>query len=51
MAAKEFTDTAARNAKPSAKSYKLNVEKGLHLLITPTGGKWWRFDYAINGKR
>ena len=51
MATKEFTDTTARNARPDAKPYKLNVEKGLYLLVAPTGGKWWRFDYALNGKR
>jgi hypothetical protein len=51
MATKKFTDTTARNAKPDAKPYKVNVEKGLYLLVTPTGGKWWRFDYAFDGKR
>lgn len=45
-----LTDTAIRNAKPGAKPAKLFDERGLFLLITPTGGKWWRFRFAFGGK-
>jgi integrase len=46
-----LSDTAIRNAKPQDKTFKLSDEKGLYLLVTPSGGKWWRFDYRFGGKR
>jgi integrase len=45
-----LTDAAIRNAKPGAKPYKLSDGKGLFLLITPAGGKWWRLRYRFGGK-
>jgi integrase len=45
-----LTDTAIRNAKPGAKPTKLFDERGLFLLVTPAGGKWWRLKYRFNGK-
>lgn len=30
--------------------YKLYDEKGLFLLVTPNGGKWWRLKYQFDGK-
>lgn len=39
------------NAKPKDKPYKLADEKGLYLLVQPTGGRLWRFDYRFNSKR
>jgi hypothetical protein len=45
-----LTDTAIRNAKPAAKPVKLFDERGLFLLVTPAGGKWWRFRYKFDGK-
>lgn len=46
-----LSDTAINNAKPGAKPIKLSDEKGLFLLVTPAGGKWWRFDYRFHGAR
>ncbi len=47
-----LSDTAIKNAKPKAdKPFKLPDEKGLYLLVTVNGGKWWRFDYRFDGKR
>jgi integrase len=46
-----LTDTAVRTAKAGAKNIKISDEKGLYLLVTPSGGKWWRLDYAFLGKR
>jgi len=40
-----LTDTRIRNAKPADKPLKLTGEKGLFLLVTPKGQKWWRFRY------
>lgn len=46
-----ITDTAVRNAKPKHKPYKLAHERGMYLLVTPLGGKYWRLDYRFQGKR
>ncbi len=45
-----LTDTAVRNAKPGKKPSKLSDERGLFLMVTPAGGKWWRFRYSFDGK-
>jgi hypothetical protein len=45
-----LTDTAIKKAKPEAKHRKLYDERGLFLLISPKGGKWWRFKYLFDGK-
>jgi len=46
----KLTNTAILNAKPSTKPRKLPDEKGLFLLISPNGGKWWRLKYRFGGK-
>lgn len=43
--------TAINQVKPKDKPYKLKDEKGLYLLIQPSGSKLWRFDYRFEGKR
>lgn len=45
-----LTDTAIRNSKPGEKPVKLADEKGLFLLITPAGAKYWRQKYRFGGK-
>lgn len=45
-----LTDTAIRNAKPTAKTQKLFDGGGLYLEISPKGGKWWRLKYRVAGK-
>jgi integrase len=45
-----LTDAQIRKAKPAAKQTKLFDERGLFLLVVPTGGKLWRLKYRINGK-
>jgi len=45
-----LTDVAIRNAKPQDKPYKLFDGSGLFLLVTPNGGKWWRYKYRFGGK-
>lgn len=42
--------SAIRNAKPDAKARKLFDGLGLYLLVTPNGGKWWRWKYRFGGK-
>jgi integrase len=45
-----LSDTAIRNAKPSAKPAKLFDERGLFMIVSPAGGKWWRFKYHFDNK-
>lgn len=45
-----LTDTAARNAKPKAKPYRLSDAAGLYLEVMPTGAKYWRMKYRHAGK-
>lgn len=45
-----LTDTKIRKAAPAEKDYKLADEKGLFLLVRPSGGKLWRLKYRIAGK-
>ncbi len=45
-----LTDTAIRNAKPGTKPAKLFDGRGLFLIVTPGGGKWWRFRYKFDGR-
>jgi len=46
-----LTDVVVRNAKPKDKAYKIADERGMYLLVQPSGGKLWRFDYRYFGKR
>jgi len=45
-----LTSTTIRNAKPRAKPYKLTDERGLFLLVQPSGGMLWRMKYRIDGR-
>ena len=46
-----LTNTAIRNAKPTTKPYKLADEKGLFLLVQPSGGMLWRFKFRVDSYR
>lgn len=37
-------------SEPRLRPYKLFDERGLFLMVTPAGGKWWRFRYRFDGK-
>lgn len=41
---------AVSRAKPREKPYKLTDERGMYLLVSPNGGRWWRFNYRFDGK-
>jgi integrase len=41
---------AVKNAKRQDLPYKLADERGLYLLVTPTGGRLWRLKYRIEGR-
>ncbi len=45
-----LTDIAIRSARSREKPYKLTDQRGLYLLIQPTGGKLWRYKYKQHGK-
>jgi hypothetical protein len=42
-------DTAIRRSKAAEKAYKLFDGGGLHLLVTPSGGRLWRWKYRFEG--
>lgn len=46
-----LTDAKVRAARPRAKSYKLTDSNRLFLLVTPGGGKLWRWNYYYDGKQ
>ncbi len=45
-----LTNTAIQKAKPKEKQYKMTDGRGLFLLVSPNGGKWWRLRYSFKGK-
>jgi integrase len=45
-----LSDTVIRSAKKADAARKLADEKGLYLLLTPTGGKLWKLKYRFGGK-
>jgi hypothetical protein len=45
-----LTDVKIRAAKPKPTAYKLADEKGLYLLIGPSGSKLWRLKFRLNGR-
>ncbi len=45
-----LTNTQIRNAKPREKLYKLPDERGLHLVVFPTGSKLWQMRYRFDAK-
>jgi len=45
-----LSDTKIRNVKPPETQKKLFDGDGLFLLVTPQGGKYWRFKYRFEGK-
>lgn len=46
-----LTDTQIRKIKPGANVLRLSDGDGMYLLVQPSGGKWWRFDYIHQGRR
>lgn len=44
-----LTELAVRAAKPLTKPYKVYDEKGLFLLVRPSGARLWRFKYSHGG--
>lgn len=45
-----LTDAQIRAARPQAKGFRLPDSGGLHIFVTPAGGKHWRLRYEWHGK-
>lgn len=45
-----LTDATLRNLKPKEKAFKIADSGGLHIFVSPAGGRLWRFKYRIEGK-
>ncbi|MCX7360624.1 MAG: Arm DNA-binding domain-containing protein, partial [Alphaproteobacteria bacterium] len=45
-----LTDILIRKTTAPGKPTKLMDERGLYLILTPKGGRWWRFRYGFAGK-
>ena len=45
-----LSDAAIRAIRPPERPYKLFDERGLYLLVQPSGGRWWRLKYRLAGK-
>ena len=45
-----LTVTQIRNSKPTQKPYKLADQRGLYLLVTPSGSRLWRQKYRVHGR-
>jgi integrase len=46
-----LTEVAIKGAKPRPKTYKMSDGGGLYLLVKTDGGRYWRLDYRLHGKR
>ncbi len=45
-----LTDNAIKKLKPGEKPAKVSDERGMYLLVNPTGSKLWRWKYRHDGK-
>ena len=46
----KLTEAKVKNAKPGDRRLKIADGSGLYLLVTPEGGKLWRWKYRFDGK-
>lgn len=46
-----LTGTRIRRVKPWRRARKLSDSGGLYLLIVPSGGRYWRYNYRFEGKQ
>lgn len=45
-----LTDAQIKKTKPADKAFKLSDSGGLHLFVSPSGGRLWRYRYEFGGK-
>lgn len=46
-----LTQAQVRSIRPNGKPQKISDGGGLHLYVSPVGGKSWRYSYRFNGKQ
>lgn len=46
-----LTHLQCESAKPETKPYKLADQHGLYLNVMPSGRRYWRYRYSMNGKQ
>ena len=46
-----LTDAKITRTAPADKPIKLRDDRGLYLILRPSGARWWRWDYRFRGKR
>jgi integrase len=51
MGSKALSETQVRNLKPRSTPFKVSDGGGLHVLVSPTGGKLWRQAYRFDKKQ
>lgn len=51
MDAQMLTDIKLKTLKPEERIYKVTDSQGLYVAVSPKGGKSFRFDYRIDGRR
>ena len=47
----KLTESVVKQAKPTAKQFKLSDGGGLYLLVHSNGSKYWRFDFRFEGRQ
>jgi integrase len=46
-----LSEMQVRNARPREKPYKMADGESMYLLIKPNGGRYWRLDFTLHGRR
>lgn len=46
----KLSDSKVRNLKPKERQYKVYDSYGLFIIVSPKGGKWWRYRFKKDGK-
>jgi hypothetical protein len=46
-----LTDIRLRHLKPWARVRKISDGGGLYVMVVPTGGRYWRYNYRFDGKQ
>lgn len=47
---KILTETEVRQTKSLRNAHKIFDGRGLYLLVAPNGGRYWRYNYRLDGK-
>lgn len=45
-----LTEAQVQKVRPLRYQRKLTDARGLYLLVAPTGGRYWRYNYRFDGK-